>query len=123
MKLVSFSVENYRSITKARKIGVSGYTILIGPNNEGKSNILRALALAMETLVGWGPHSVIAGRVRTVRPQRTLLHGREGYDWDRDFPIRLQDRRPDGTSNITLEFELTQNEVDEFRNEIKSSLN
>ena len=41
MRLVSFSVTNYRSITKAYKLPIRQATILIGPNNEGKSNILR----------------------------------------------------------------------------------
>ena len=39
MKLVSFSVTNYRSITKAHKISLGQYTVLLGKNNEGKSNI------------------------------------------------------------------------------------
>ncbi len=125
MKLVSFSVENYRSITKARKIGVSDYTLLIGPNNEGKSNILRALALAMETLAGWTPRRVKGkdGIVRLLGPPRTLLAGREAYNWDRDFPIPLQEKKPTGSSNITLEFELTQKEIDDFKEGIKSNLN
>jgi predicted ATP-dependent endonuclease of OLD family len=51
MKLVSLTVENFRSITSARKIPISQMTTLIGPNNEGKSNILRALAIAMTSLL------------------------------------------------------------------------
>lgn len=36
MKLVSFSVTNYRSITKAHKIAIGQYTVLLGKNNEEK---------------------------------------------------------------------------------------
>jgi AAA15 family ATPase/GTPase len=50
MKLVSFSVQNYRSIAKANRIEVGRYTVLVGPNNEGKSNVLRALVTAMDVL-------------------------------------------------------------------------
>ena len=45
MKLSDFSVVNYRSITTARKIKTNNMTVLVGKNNEGKSNILRALTL------------------------------------------------------------------------------
>jgi AAA15 family ATPase/GTPase len=43
MKLKSFTVERYRSITKAKKIRLGRVTVLVGPNNEGKSNLLRSL--------------------------------------------------------------------------------
>jgi len=42
MRLIRFSVLNYRSITTAHKIEMSNLTVLVGKNNEGKSNILRA---------------------------------------------------------------------------------
>ena len=47
MKLSDFSVVNYRSITTARKIKTNNMTVLVGKNNEGKSNILRALTLSL----------------------------------------------------------------------------
>ena len=47
MQLVNFSVTNYRSITKAHKINLQNITVLVGRNNEGKSNILMALNVAM----------------------------------------------------------------------------
>lgn len=50
MKLVSFSVTDYRSITTAYKIKMSDMMVLVGRNNEGKSNILGALSLAMEIM-------------------------------------------------------------------------
>lgn len=54
MRLSSFSVVNYRSITNARKIQTNNMTVLVGKNNEGKSNILRALTLAMDIMSGTG---------------------------------------------------------------------
>ncbi len=47
MKLVEFSVTNYRSITVANKIKLHDCTVLVGKNNEGKSNLLNALNVAM----------------------------------------------------------------------------
>jgi len=119
MQLVSFSVSNYRSITAAYKLPVRQSTVLIGPNNEGKSNILRSLVVALEVLQGLsGRRITSAGRLRAFR-----IDSGERYHWPRDFPISLQDKRPDGESIFNLEFSLTDNEVDEFAEEVKSSLN
>lgn len=126
MKLVSFSVENYRSITTARKIPLSDYSLLIGANNEGKSNILHALTLAMDALVSW--HRTIRRTVdgRLVRLPPSIV-GRQyaaKYDWNTDFPIGKQAKANEHSrTNITLEFLLTDQEVILFRNEIKSNLN
>ena len=53
MKLINFSITNFRSITKAHKINVGSTTILLGKNNEGKSNILKGLQIAMDILRLW----------------------------------------------------------------------
>lgn len=127
MKLVSFSVENYRSITTARKIPLSKYSLLVGANNEGKSNILHALTLGMNALIEW--HRQIRrtadGRViRSIIPQGMGRYGRIGYDWEVDFPVSKQKRSTiNSTSNITLEFALDENETIQFKEEIKSNLN
>lgn len=114
MKLLSFSVSNYRSITDARKLDLSESTVLIGPNNEGKSNILRAMVLALTTL---------QGRRRATPVARFRRRPDDRYDWERDFPIHLQQSKPKGESKFTLEFELTGDERREFRTEVRSSLN
>lgn len=116
MKLVGFSVTNFRSITKAHKLPISDSTILVGQNNEGKSNILHALATAMQLI---RQHAI--GRIRRVPPPR--YRGRGIYDWEKDFPIQLQAKKPNGKSVFRLEFELTEDEILEFKAEIKSNLN
>ena len=50
MRLTSFSVTNYRSIRDINEFPVDIETILIGKNNEGKSNVLKALDMAMNTI-------------------------------------------------------------------------
>ena len=50
MKLINFSVTNFRSITAAHKIAISDRTVLVGKNNEGKSNLLKALQVSSELL-------------------------------------------------------------------------
>ena len=50
MKLSAFSIKNYRSITTTRKISTGELTVLIGKNNEGKTNIINALSIAMRCM-------------------------------------------------------------------------
>jgi hypothetical protein len=45
------------------------------------------------------------------------------YNWKKDYPVTLQDKNPNGESIFNIEFELTENEIDEFVNEVKSTLN
>jgi predicted ATP-dependent endonuclease of OLD family len=117
MKLVSFTVVKYRSIIKARRIHTGRSTILIGPNNEGKSNILRALVAAMSTLTR-GARFVFSGNRLTGKFRHVGF-----YDWDHDFPTHLREREPSGQSVVELEFQLTEEETEAFVRDIKSSLN
>jgi hypothetical protein len=55
--------------------------------------------------------------------QRSPMRNSEGYIWNRDFPVSLQDRKRPGESVFRLEFALDADEVTEFRSEIKSALN
>ncbi|MEX2629187.1 MAG: AAA family ATPase [Tistlia sp.] len=127
MKLVSFSVENYRSITTARKIPLSDYSLLIGANNEGKSNILHALALGMDALISWHRQVRRTADGRVMRVPSTILgrpYSHTQYDWRVDFPISKQHKANDlSKTNITLEFQLNESEVSSFQEEIKSNLN
>jgi len=121
MKLVTFTVEKYRSITRAHKIKLDKTVILVGPNNEGKSNILRALVTAMNILTRGGKR-ILLRRPSTAKHIPTDFVHRHFYDWTTDFPVHLQEKYPTGESVMILEFELTADEIDEFRSEIKSSL-
>ena len=124
MRLVSFSVENYRSITRAKKIPLSSYSLLVGANNEGKSNILHALALAMDTLVDFKTQVRRNAAGSVIRTSRSNLTSQVDYIWTRDFPIEKQtSSRGDKRTKITLEFELSLQEVADFKTEIKSNLN
>ena len=69
MELVNFSVTNFRSITTAHKISISETTILIGKNNEGKSNILKGLDIAM---------SALQSHARSVRQRYSYIRSRRG---------------------------------------------
>lgn len=110
MRLSSFSVINYRSITNARKIQTSNMTVLVGKNNEGKSNILRALTLAMDIM------KMYYSDPRSLRLSATYLKRRTGYVWERDYPLSLQERNPNGFSSIELDFELNSSDISTIRN-------
>ena len=114
MRLVSFSVTNFRSITDAHKIPIGDSTVLLGRNNEGKSNVLRALSIAMKALTSHAGDEPYA-----YRDTRDT----QAYSWRRDFPISLQGRTNGLDSIFRLEFELTAQETEEFRETIKSNLN
>ncbi|MBQ6182454.1 MAG: AAA family ATPase [Clostridia bacterium] len=109
MKLISFSVTNYRSITTAHKINLQSLTVLVGKNNEGKSNLLTALNASMTLLMF---HSRIPGNQGAFRPFCT----RDIYEWERDFPVQLKNRKSGLESIFRMEFRLESDELLEFHN-------
>ena len=119
MRLIEFSVTNFRSITKAYKVPFNDISILIGKNNEGKSNLLKALNIVMTSLRDF---SEIDGRRKhffsTIRSNES-----DYYVWQRDFPISLQEKKGIKESIFRLEFDLNEDEINEFKREIKSNLN
>ena len=124
MKLVSFSVQKYRSIRSAQKLPVGDLTVLVGPNNEGKSNILRAMVVGMEALTRHG-RVVVISRRRTGRYYAAGRRDRfeKDYDWKRDFPVEYQERQPNGNTILDFEFQLSDDELSDFRSEFGSNLN
>lgn len=119
MKLVSFSLQNFRSIQKAEKIALGNLTILVGPNNEGKSNILRGLVTGVEILSMSPVRSVRVSSGTVVERYLTSSRGRDLYDWERDYPISLQEKNPKGQSIFDFEFELSASEVEQFKQDVK----
>ena len=116
MKLVSTTISNFRSITSAYKVALNDFTVLVGPNNEGKSNVLAAISIALSLLES-GRFQFLA---KTLR-YKYLPNG-ESYSWERDFPIKAQDSQPDGTSDVTLEFSLTAEELKNFAKQTSVNL-
>lgn len=129
MRLAKVSVQKYRSIDRQAEFSVGDFTVLVGPNNQGKSNLLRAAVLAMEVVEAWSSvPSAEGGRsqlpIRFFARPRFRSHGRPlprlgdsvGYDWDRDFPLFARERRGTQKSTVVnLEFELSEQEQSEFR--------
>lgn len=120
MKLVGFSAKNFRSISTAYKLPLTDYTVIVGPNNEGKSNILKGLGLALTLLTGNKQQRLRRTGLISYPYQRI---DKFDYDWERDFPINLQSTQIEGRSEFTCEFELTDVELNEFRDKTKINLN
>lgn len=99
MQLVDFSVTNFRSITKAHKISLHNLTVLVGRNNEGKSNLLNGLNVAMQTMI--------------LHAKQSRSHY-QLYNWERDFPVQFQERKSGLESIFRLNFHLNHEENNEF---------
>lgn len=122
MKLVAITVRNYRSITKAYKLHLGASTVLIGRNNEGKSNVLRALVAGLSVL-RTGRRIGRTGASARALYYIPLYERQRLYAWENDYPIALQGTQPHGTSEITLEFDLDETETRAFHAKIGSTLN
>ena len=121
MKLASIQIENYRSIVKTQTLELDEhFTVILGPNNEGKSNLLRAIVLAMNCLRDFRDpvSSGLAKREGYFRLSRPNY-----YEWSSDFPQSLQKKFPDGETVLSLAFELTQEERTAFRSRCGSAIN
>jgi putative ATP-dependent endonuclease of the OLD family len=113
MKLSNISITRFRSITDAYKIEITDFNVLLGKNNEGKTNILKALILGMEIIK---TYSLIS---------RRKLIPKNIYDWAEDFPIGLQKSRKLKNKSTVIRFDFTLNDEETglFSNRIKSSIN
>ena len=87
---------------------MSNMTVLVGRNNEGKSNILNALSLAMDIMQVYA----LNPRILNMISNRYV---RDRYKWERDFPILLQNSKPDGCSSVDFSFSLTEEELQSIR--------
>ena len=139
MKICSFELKRFRSIIMTEKLDLSNFNVLLGPNNEGKSNILQALVTVLEYLTNPRYNEVIRHshviyknsalsartknelRSQTKTPERfrffrSHVYSRSterdyaDYIWKRDFPLKLQDINPNGKSEFSIRLELNRKE-------------
>lgn len=129
VRLTEVTVRNYRSIGKQTKFSVGDLTTLVGPNNEGKSNLLRALRLGMTIIERWSAlPDRLAGNAELRgfdashmqygnRPRDGRSLGQMGYVWLDDFPLDRQERTPRSAevTVLRLQFHLDEDEVRAFK--------
>lgn len=116
MKLITFSITNFRSITNAHKINLEDITVLLGKNNEGKSNIIKALSIGMNII------SNPTYERHILRKSYYIIED-ECYFWKRDFPISYQNRNRGLETIFKFEFELSEQEIREFKASVNSRIN
>lgn len=104
MLLSYFTISNYRSIQGEYKIDLSNYTTLIGKNNEGKTNVIRAISLGMEII-----------RIASTGNKRRILHS-QLYSWSEDFPISKQNakRLKKKVTKLRMDFKLDEHEQNKY---------
>lgn len=116
MKISSIQIKNYRSISDA-ELSLQDMTVILGKNNEGKSNILMAVNVAISTLQ-------IHAAIKRRRISYRLRQDNESYDWDRDFPVdKKKGYKKNKKTRFILDFTLDEKEIDEFRKKIGHHLN
>ena len=120
MRLIRFSVERYRSIIQESTLEIGDKTVIIGPNNEGKSNVLRALVVALRVLEAFStrPH-MITNSLSSYYIFHYLKRRRDiSFDWEKDYPHSLlygdtgeKNKKP---IVFSMDFRLTDKEQTEF---------
>lgn len=118
MIIENFSIKNFRSIINAEKLPLSSLSILIGPNNEGKTNFLQGLILVLNYLGNEGMY----GRRNYLIRKRNYRYREEIYDWSRDFPLNEQQEDLNGRTNFAIEFTLSRKEIADLKRSIKHKL-
>lgn len=115
MRLKTFYVKSYRSIVEGKIQNIGDYCVIVGPNNSGKSNLLRAVLVSLSI--------ALDGDFKRARRNRQYSYTYTGddYNWDRDIPAPLHD--DDNASTIfKLTFEFNQEDKDEFKKEFGINL-
>lgn len=120
MRLKHISIKNYRSIKQKTDIALSDFTSLIGPNNEGKTNILRALTIAFAVIHNWKNNREISNNLELSKATKFLknlqMDSASGlvsdYIYARDYPKHGKGKQP---TEIELRFTLTEEELADFR--------
>lgn len=129
MKLVEFSVERYRSIIQKSTIQIKDKTVIIGPNNEGKSNVLRALVIALRilkirsTFPQFGRRGNLPAEIMFIYLKRAGI----AFDWDDDYPHSLLGNKgkkdPLDPICFNLVFEVNEKEKKDLSKRIKKEFN
>lgn len=114
MRIAKVRIHNYRSF-KDISVNLSPYTVIVGQNNVGKSNILRAIELFFSS-----PRLGSRQLRRLFYPNRPsrIFHSRyrrEGlYNYQRDFPVNLQSNPGKKCTLVTISFILEKKDFEKL---------
>ena len=122
MKLKYFQVENYRSIIKTQQLDLhAGLTVILGPNNEGKTNLMNAISIAMKCLRS--TRTLSFRRVVVRETPNSFVYPSNTYDWSKDYPLTLQSKKTAGLTKLMLGFELSDADKERFKKTCGSVIN
>lgn len=115
MKLRTFYVKSYRSIVEGTIQDISDYCVIVGPNNSGKSNLLRAVLVSLSI--------ALDGDFKRSRRKRQYSYTYTGddYNWFRDIPASLRDEE-NASTIFKLTFEFNDIDKEEFKKEFGINL-
>ena len=115
MRLRTFYVKSYRSIIEAKLDDIQKNCVIVGPNNAGKSNLLRAVYIALSI--------ALEGDFRRIRRNRqfSYAYNGENYNWERDIPVSLKNDK-NASTVFKLTFEFSDEEKNEFKDQFKINL-
>lgn len=115
MKLRTFFVKSYRSIVEATLDDLQQYCVIVGPNNSGKSNLLRAIYISLSI--------ALEGDFQRARrnKQYSYTYRGESYNWVRDIPVSMKDDK-NASTTFKLTFEFSDEEKAEFKNKFGINL-
>lgn len=119
MRVRQFRLERYRSILKSEGMDLRTKTVLVGPNNEGKSNILRGLVVGLRAISDIGDRRPYPASGRGRRDDWDF----ETYTWESDLPDAVRETKPNSATVLEFDFELSEEEVEEFKSRTKSGNN
>ena len=75
MKLIEIGIKNFRSLINTNKVPISQVTVIVGKNNQGKSNFIKAIDITFQSIAQFSVS-------RIYRMRRSSI-----YDYNRDFPL------------------------------------
>lgn len=115
MRLRKFYVKSYRSIVEATLDDIQPYCVIVGPNNAGKSNLLRAIFVSLSI--------ALEGNFQRVRRSRqySYAYSGEDYNWNRDIPMSLKTDEKASTI-FKLTFDFSEAEKKEFKEKFHINL-
>ncbi len=112
MRIASFKIKDFRSIETA-EVPLTDLTCLVGANNEGKSNILRAAIAATSQMLGY-EHGA-----RAYASRRRNSGALVDFIPNRDLPRENPDAKP----TVEISLQLSDPECDAFHTELGHKIN
>src|SRR5690554_1618043 len=115
MKLTEIRIKNFRSIIDTKVVPINQVTVIVGKNNQGKSNFIKAIDVAFQSLSYFSSNG-------SMRIRRSAI-----YDYERDFPLydKCSSRKTEISLKLTLSeeesvklFSIIENKISDYINVI-----